>query len=146
MIIWFTGQAGSGKTTLAKKLETILRDEGKLVFNIDGDELRDVYQNFDYSETGRRKNVEIAATAALLLANKGFVVIVSLISPFRDQRDYVKSKHQTLEIYCDALDAQRKEKYKSFSMYEAPEKDFLYLNTRDNNIEECLKMILNTVN
>jgi len=55
MIIWLTGQPGSGKTTICKR---ILWDKPG-VFHIDGDDLRDLFENKDYSETGRRKNVEI---------------------------------------------------------------------------------------
>ena len=46
MIIWLTGQPGSGKTTISKK---ILMQDGR-IFHIDGDDLRDLFENKDYSE------------------------------------------------------------------------------------------------
>ena len=60
MIIWLTGQPGSGKTTICRR---ILSDKPD-VFHIDGDDLRDLFENKDYSETGRRKNVELAQQIA----------------------------------------------------------------------------------
>ena len=54
MIYWFTGQPGAGKTVLA----TALKQEMDNTFHIDGDDLRAIFDNKDYSETGRRKNIE----------------------------------------------------------------------------------------
>jgi adenylylsulfate kinase len=51
MIYWFTGQPGAGKTTLAKKLVEYL-NVGNTI-HIDGDDLRDIFKNKDYSENGR---------------------------------------------------------------------------------------------
>ena len=53
MIINLTGQAGAGKSTIAKELEKILYNS----IIIDGDELREIFVNKDYSEDGRRKNI-----------------------------------------------------------------------------------------
>ena len=53
MIINITGQAGSGKTTIARELEKIVTNP----IVIDGDELRELFVNTDYSEGGRRKNI-----------------------------------------------------------------------------------------
>ena len=57
MIYWFTGQPSSGKTTLGSKLhkflETEKRNWRKSVFHIDGDDLRKLTVNKDYSDKGR---------------------------------------------------------------------------------------------
>jgi len=55
-IIWLTGQPGAGKTVLATELKQHLDN----VFHIDGDDLRAIFDNKDYSEVGRRKNIELA--------------------------------------------------------------------------------------
>ena len=57
MIYWLTGQPGHGKTTLShllkRKLEIIYKPVGKEIVQVDGDDLRDLTVNKDYSEQGR---------------------------------------------------------------------------------------------
>ena len=96
MIYWFTGQPGAGKTTLARQLKDYLFPNNTII--VDGDDIRDIFQNKDYSETGRRKNIEKAQDISLFLNSKGFDVIVSLVSPYKDQRDEFKNKHNVLEL------------------------------------------------
>ena len=79
MIYWFTGQPAAGKTTLAKLLEKTTSN----VIHIDGDDIRDIFNNKDYSENGRRTNIQKAQDIALFLNSKGFDVIVSLVSPYK---------------------------------------------------------------
>ena len=100
MIYWFTGQPGSGKTTLAKHLYNYIAvDSKEKVIHIDGDDLRDIFQNKDYSELGRRKNIEKAQDIAKFMNNKGYTVIVSLVSPYKDQRENFKKENPIIEIY-----------------------------------------------
>jgi adenylylsulfate kinase-like enzyme len=66
MIYWFTGQPGHGKTVLASALKQELDN----TFHIDGDDLRAIFDNKDYSEAGRRKNIELAQQLAHFLHNK----------------------------------------------------------------------------
>ena len=88
MIYWFTGQPGSGKTVLANLLkENILPH----AYRIDGDEMRELFQNKDYSLKGRIKNIDTAQKIAHYLHNQGKDVIVSLVSPYRTQREEFKS-------------------------------------------------------
>ena len=98
MILWFTGQPGSCKTTLANEIQgrpVYLNTFGdksyeNKIFHIDGDDLRDIVDNKDYSEEGRRENVNLAMNLARFMDNKGFTVVVSLDSPYRDQREELK--------------------------------------------------------
>ena len=69
MIIWLTGQPGSGKTVLAGWLQSITEINSR-VMQIDGDDIREIFQNKDYSEAGRRKNIELAQKLALFLHKK----------------------------------------------------------------------------
>ena len=71
-IYWFTGQPGAGKTTLAKQLKDYLHPSNVML--VDGDDIRDIFQNKDYSENGRRKNIEKAQDISLFLDSKGFDV------------------------------------------------------------------------
>ena len=64
MIYWFTGQPGHGKTTLAEALIAQLRRLGYAPHHIDGDDLRNITCNKDYSDDGRVKNVSNAQNIA----------------------------------------------------------------------------------
>jgi adenylylsulfate kinase-like enzyme len=126
MIYWFTGQPGAGKTTLAKHLVTYF--ENKNVIHIDGDDLRDIFQNKDYSEFGRRKNIERAQDIARFMSQKGFNVIVSLVSPYRDQREEFKENNQVKEIYIHTTDERGRENF-HVTDYETPNNNFIDIDT-----------------
>ena len=74
MIYWFVGQPGSGKTILANLLKDNIFPHA---FRIDGDEMRELFANKDYTEKGRRTNIDIAQKIAHYLHNQGKDVIVS---------------------------------------------------------------------
>ena len=57
MIYWFTGQPGHGKTTLAKAMVAHLEAQGLVVHHVDGDDLRALTVNADYSRVGRENNI-----------------------------------------------------------------------------------------
>ena len=76
MFYWFTGQSGHGKTTLAKALIAHLRAQGIEHFHVDGDDLRALTANADYSRAGREANIRRAQTIAHYLQNQGRTVVV----------------------------------------------------------------------
>ena len=104
MIYLFTGQPGSGKTTLAKKLQFWLQTDKKnwrkSVFQIDGDQLREMFPNTDYSKEGRYKNITKAFDIAKYLDASGNDVVISLVSPYKELREEFKSQCKVQEIYC----------------------------------------------
>ena len=77
MIIWFTGQPGSGKTTLANELILNLKRDfpDKKLINIDGDDLRNISKNQDYSKEGRIRNISTAISIMRFLCNKNYIYI-----------------------------------------------------------------------
>jgi adenylyl-sulfate kinase len=94
-IIWLTGLSGSGKTTIATELQSIVRRGGKAVCVLDGDELRrGVSSDLGFSPADRAENVRRVAEIARLMARAGLIVIVALISPFRQDRQKAR------EIAC----------------------------------------------
>jgi len=87
-VVWLTGLSGAGKTTIARSVEERLNGMGAPVFVLDGDELRGgLCRDLGYSIADRHENVRRAAEAAKLLADKGHICVVALISPFRMSRE-----------------------------------------------------------
>jgi adenylylsulfate kinase len=129
MIIWLTGQPGSGKTTLAEWLKAHFYGNAII---IDGDDIRHVYQNKDYSEEGRRKNIEKAQDLALFLHHKNLTPIVSLVSPYRDQRESFKEKmgKDIKEFYIHTTNIRGRENF-HVQDYEPPLENFIDIDTTD---------------
>lgn len=87
MIIVLFGQPHSGKTTLAKELMYELWG-----YHIDGDELRSLFKNNDYSKEGRIKNLNRASDIAHYVHESiGDTVVLSLVYPYKETRDYLNS-------------------------------------------------------
>ena len=145
MILWFTGQPGSGKTTLAErfikdKLIGFMKIQPVRIVHIDGDDLREVVDNKDYSEKGRRENINLAMNLARFMDNKGFTVVVSLVSPYRDQREELKMERNIAEFYLHTTEIRGKEDY-FVDNYEPPLHNFTDIDT-NKPIEECVNEIL----
>ena len=139
MIYWFSGQPGAGKTVLA----TALKQEMDNTFHIDGDDIREIFDNKDYSEAGRRKNIELAQHLSHFLHKKGQNVVVSLVSPYKDQRDAFKHKlgKGILEYYIHTTDIRGREDY-HVDGYEAPTEDFCGIDTTNISPLDSLKQII----
>ena len=100
-LVVFSAPSGSGKTTLSNALQKEIKESKPSIncISVDGDDLRDILVNKDYSEKGRRKNIETAISLTKFLQSKGFLVIVSLVSPYKDLRDMLKNDRETMEVY-----------------------------------------------
>lgn len=82
-VIWLTGLSGSGKTTVASSLEKSIN--GKVIV-LDGDEIRSIFENTSFDKKSRISHNKKVAKLAALFESKGYIVIVSLISPYREGR------------------------------------------------------------
>mgnify|MGYP001480834862 FL=1 len=142
--IWLTGQPASGKTTLAKLLLNKLKNQyGENIFlNIDGDDLRDLFQNKDYSRKGREQNIRLGMSIAAFLINKGYVPIISLVSPYKFLREEFKSKFKVLEVYLHTTEIRGRENY-FVKDYEPPSDKFIDMDTTIKTEEESLNEIFN---
>ena len=141
-IIWLTGQPGAGKTSISR--EIINNRVNHKVHNIDGDDIRDYFQNQDYSETGRRSNVKLAQDIAYFLHRKGELVLVSLVSPYRDQREQFKKKlgDQLAEVWVHTTQKRGRENF-WVANYEEPQENFIYLDTTNKTVEESVELLEN---
>lgn len=83
MIIVLFGQPCSGKTTLANQIEAD--------YYIDGDHLRNMFKNKDYSRQGRINNLNRASDIATYLHYNGNKVVLSLVYPYKEAREYLNS-------------------------------------------------------
>lgn len=87
-VLWVTGLPGSGKSTIADELEKSLFERGIRSYVLDGDTVRQTLsEDLGFSPEDRRENVRRVARTAQLMMDAGLVVIVSLVSPFRQDRD-----------------------------------------------------------
>ena len=133
MIYWFTGQPCAGKTTLADKLKERLPN----AFRIDGDDIRELLSNKDYSIKGRVENVSTAQRIAHYLFNQGHDVIVSLVSPYIDQREEFKKLigEDFIEIYVHTSEVRERDHFKALA-YKSPNDNFISIDTTKNTPEE----------
>ena len=141
--IWLTGQPASGKTTLAKLLVKSIKDKNKSneIYNIDGDDLRDLFQNKDYSRKGREANIRLGMSIAAYLINKNCIPIISLVSPYRFLREEFKSKYNVIEVYLHTTEIRGRENF-FVDEYEPPLDNFIDMDTTNKTESESLNEIL----
>lgn len=105
-VFWLTGLSGSGKSTLAAGLQRNLHAQGKLVYVLDGDNVRaGINNNLGFSETDRTENIRRISEVAKLFLDAGVITICSFVSPTNDLRALAKSiigENDFLEIYINA--------------------------------------------
>ncbi len=133
-IIWITGQPGAGKSTLGRALKADLQEAGHPVFMVDGDDLRALTANADYSAAGREANIRRAQDIALYLSRQGQVVIVAVVAPFRWLREEFKARTNVKEVFVHTTEVRGREHFHS-DEYGAPESDYLDLDTTDSPVE-----------
>ena len=105
LIIWFIGLSGSGKSTLANRLEQRLFEEGMHTYILDGDNVRSgLNKDLDFSEEARKENIRRIGEVARLMVDAGLITITAFISPFEEERQFVKNlvgENRYLEVYVN---------------------------------------------
>ena len=92
--IWLTGLSGSGKSSVAARVEAALIASGVAAYTLDGDNVRHgLNADLGFSASDRAENVRRVGEVARLMADAGLVVLVPVISPYRADRDAVRQAH-----------------------------------------------------
>jgi len=92
MVVFITGKAGSGKTTVAKKLKKRLEGRGRKVLLFDADEVRKQRRNIGFEKSQRYRHIEIMSDFAAIAERQGFVVIIAAIMPEEKMRTNGRSR------------------------------------------------------
>jgi bifunctional enzyme CysN/CysC len=161
--IWFTGLSAAGKSTIAKAVELALHERGRHTMMLDGDNLRHgLNRDLGFTDDDRTENIRRVGEVAKLMVDAGLIVVCAFISPFRSEREMVRSLFETgefFEIYVDTpieecmrrdpkgLYAKAKAgQLRNFtgidSAYEPPEKPELKLATVGKRPEELARDVL----
>lgn len=139
MIHWFYGQPGSGKTTLAKAMiSNSPQLEFKKYIHIDGDEMRDIFNNKDYSKEGRLNNLRNVNNIARFLEYKGYDVFVSVVAPYNDIRDELRDLDVNY-YYVHTTETRGREDYFA-SDFEFNDSD-IKINTTNKSVTQSLNEV-----
>jgi bifunctional enzyme CysN/CysC len=162
-VLWFTGLSGAGKSTIANLVEKRLYALGRHTYLLDGDNVRHgLNRDLGFTDTDRVENIRRVAEVAKLMADAGLIVLVSFISPFRNERQLARDllpPGAFLEVFIDTplAEAERRDvkglykkarsgELKHFtgidSPYEAPEHPELHIDTTKLSSEDAAETIV----
>jgi len=162
-ILWFTGLSGAGKSTLAHRVEEKLFNLGCRTYVFDGDNVRHgLCSDLGFSTRDRSENIRRIGEMSKLFIDAGVIALTAFISPFRRDRDLVRSlvgEGDFIEIYCNTplavcetrdvkglYQKARRGEIPDFtgisSPYEEPERPEITLMTGEHSLEDCARQII----
>ncbi len=154
--LWFTGLSGSGKSTIATHVDQLLFERGHHTYTLDGDNIRHgLNRDLGFTKEDRVENVRRIGEVSRLMNNAGLIVMCSFISPYRAERQMVRSKAGDgvfIEVFVDTPLAVAEERdvkglykrarageIKNFtgidSEYQPPENPEIHINTVETTAE-----------
>lgn len=160
---WFTGLSGSGKSTVATEVERHLVEQGVAAYLLDGDNVRHgLNGDLGFAPEDRTENIRRIGEVCRLFHDAGIVVLATFISPYRADRDRVRSLHPAggfVEVFvdtplevCEARDPKglyvkaRSGEIPDFSgisaPYEAPTDPELHLRTADRSLDDTVAEVV----
>lgn len=165
-VLWFTGLSGSGKSTIANRVEQQLYRLGHHTYLLDGDNVRHgLNRDLGFTEVDRVENIRRVGEVAKLMVDAGLIVLTAFISPFRTERQMARdllTDGEFLEVFVDVpLDIAeqrdpkglykkaRRGELKNFtgidSPYEIPDRPELVIDTSAMTAEEAADRVIDAL-
>ncbi|RME24071.1 MAG: adenylyl-sulfate kinase [Deltaproteobacteria bacterium] len=162
-VVWLTGLSGSGKSTIAYRVEQLLLERGKFTYVLDGDNIRHgLNKDLGFSPEDRTENIRRIGEVAKLFADACAVTLTSFISPYRKDRDRVREilpEGRFIEVFvdtplevCESRDPKglyqkaRAGIIPNFTgisaPYEAPENPEIVLKTDGKTVDACANEVI----
>ena len=162
-VLWFTGLSGAGKSTIANLVEKKLVVRGRHTFLLDGDNVRHgLNRDLGFTEADRIENIRRVGEVARLMADSGLIVLTAFISPFRAEREMVRSmlpEGEFIEVFVDTplAEAEKRDakglyakaragELKNFtgidSPYEAPDAPEIHIDTTQLNADQAADLVV----
>lgn len=162
-LMWYTGLSGSGKSTIANVVEQELHKKGIKTYILDGDNIRQgINSDLSFSPEDRTENIRRIAETANLMVDAGLVVLAAFVSPYKKDRENIKSIVKDVnfvEIYvntsieeCEKRDVKglykkaRAGEIKNMTgisaPYEAPDNPDIEIKTENVSLEQAVKQII----
>ncbi|MFD0931962.1 adenylyl-sulfate kinase [Psychroflexus salinarum] len=163
-VLWFTGLSGSGKSTIANKVEEELFYKGISTYALDGDNIRSgINKGLGFSKEDRLENLRRISEVGKLFVDAGIVTIAAFVSPLISDREQVKKilgKEDLIEIFidtsleeCEKRDVKglykkaRAGEIKNFTgidaPYEAPKDPEIHIQTETTEVDQAVQLIIN---
>ena len=165
-VLWFTGLSGSGKSTIANRVEQELFKKGLKTYTLDGDNIRSgINKGLGFTEDDRFENLRRIAEVAKLFVDAGIITIGAFVSPLEKDRGLIKNivgENDFIEIFvdtsleeCERRDVKglykkaRAGEIKNFTgidaPYEAPKHPDILIETEKESIEEAVQKVITFV-
>ena len=165
-LLWFTGLSGSGKSTIANRVEQELYKIGIKTYALDGDNIRKGINNdLSFSPQDRTENIRRIAEVSNLMVDAGLVVLAAFVSPYKKDRDNIRTIVKDVnfvEIYvntsleeCERRDVKglykkaRAGEIKNMTgisaPYEAPLNPHIEINTETESVEDAVTKIIDYI-
>ena len=162
-VLWFTGLSGSGKSTIAHRVERLLIERGAFAYVLDGDNVRHgLNADLGFSPDEREENIRRIGEVSRLFCDAGAIVLSAFISPYRRDRDRVRAivpEGQFVEVYvdtplavCEARDPKglykkaRAGEISNFTgldaPYESPSDPEVHLRTAEMSVDEAAARVV----
>lgn len=163
LVVWFTGLSGAGKSTIAVEMEKELIRRNKLVYRLDGDNIRHGLNNdLGFTRADRNENIRRMAEVAALFKDAAVITLVAAISPYAAMRSFARERigpQHFVEVYVKAdIEECIKRDPKGFyaraqqgkisdytgiaDPYEEPENPEIVIDTMQLSAAEAAKMVL----